>query len=191
LCDGRLAAVPAVPDLRARGPAWLAALAWLWLLAALPFLTDTACNVFAGLLLLLTWVPLALAWAVEALAWRWHAWSRRWLLAAGAALGLGVALAFTDAGLAARAALSRPWLDAYARGVPLNGGESTHETRLVGLFLVDGTENVDGVVFLYTNQGWLDRYGLAYVPSQQEGVPISHRSTRPLLGRWHAFRWKF
>ena len=41
----------------------VAVLAGLWLLAALPFLTDAACDILFGLILFPTWCLLAVAWA--------------------------------------------------------------------------------------------------------------------------------
>jgi hypothetical protein len=40
----------------------LAALAWGWLVVALPFITDAAVNVFLGLVLAAVWLGLTLAW---------------------------------------------------------------------------------------------------------------------------------
>src|SRR5262245_19808378 len=54
LCRPRVVPPPAAP----RG---LALLAWLWLLAAVPFLTNTGCFFLIGLLLAFTWLVLGLA----------------------------------------------------------------------------------------------------------------------------------
>jgi hypothetical protein len=169
----------------------LAVLAWLWLLLALPFLTDAACNVFAGLFLFGTWLLLAVAWLFVGLVGLPHSLSSRLWWAAAVAGCLGVGLAFTDAGLLVRVALSQPWLEAYARQVPLDSRDTLHEPQWVGLFRVDGEENRGGAVFLYTSYGYLNRYGLAYIPSEQAFHQFSRMRKRPLLGEWHVFEWKF
>jgi hypothetical protein len=61
----------------------------------------------------------------------------------------------------------------------------------VGLFLVDGTENRGGAVFLYTSTGWLNRHGVACIPPGLESRYFERRRTWPLLGPWHTFEWKF
>jgi hypothetical protein len=169
----------------------LAALAWLWLLIAIPFLTDSACFFPAAIFLLATWVLLAVAWLVAGLtSWSRSRRSQPWWFAAVARC-LGVCLTFTDAGLIARVRLSRPWLDAYACEVT-PGTASAHESRWVGLFLVEQTDEEDGVVFLYTRGGFIDRHGLAYVPdNQQKSLFGIQLIGRPLDGPWHTFEWKF
>jgi hypothetical protein len=167
-----------------------AALAWLWLLAALPFLTDAACNVLAGLVLLASWSFLAVAWLAVGVVSRSRT-SRLWWLAAGVAGGLGAALAFTDIGLVARVAVSRPWLDAYARQVA-PGTAVAHEPRWVGLFLVEQTEEEAGVVFLYTSRSFLNRNGVAWVPPGQGTTRLGSRHIHDCLhGPWHGFEWNF
>jgi hypothetical protein len=167
-----------------------AALAWLWLLAALPHLTDAACPLPVGLLLFATWVLLAVSWLAVGVFSRSRT-GRLWWLAAGVAGCLGVVLAFTDIGLIARVAVSRPWLDVYARQVT-PGTAAAHEPRWVGLFLVEQTEEEGGVVFLYTSRGFINRNGLAYVPQEEGTVRFGGRRINDRLhGFWHSFEWKF
>jgi hypothetical protein len=176
----------AVPGHRA-----LAVWAWVWLVFALPFLTDAACNILVGLLLLGSWAVLALAWLVLGLVGLPRSLGSRWWWASAVAGCLGVVLALTDVGLAARVALSRPWLEDYARQVPRDKRNSSHEPRWVGLFRVDGTENQGGAVFLYTGTGYLNRYGVAYIPPDERPRDFDKIRTRPLLGPWESFVWKF
>jgi hypothetical protein len=183
---------------------FLAVLAWLWLLTALPFLTGSDGEILIGgkagfLLDVFFFVFFFLAWCVLAFAWlllAWAgAWRSRWWWAAGVAgwLGalLGVLLPLTGAGLMARVALSRPWLDAYVKQVPINDGEYIHEPRWVGLVQVDGTVNDGGAVFLYTGHDWINRHGIVYIPPDQESRQFPRRRTWPLLGRWHCFYERF
>lgn len=163
-----------------------------WLLVALPFLTDAACNMFVGMALSAAWLVLAVAWLVlpirpgvtrDDMVW--------WACAANAGC-LGLVLAFTNIGLIARIALSESSLIAHASHVAADGGDFLHDQQLVGLFLVDGEESYQGVVLMYTSQGFLNREGIAYVPP---GTPvptqIPRRRLRHLFGCWYTCVWKF
>jgi hypothetical protein len=163
-----------------------AAFAWTWLLVATPFLTDIDCDILAGLILFFSWCVLAAVWLGLGYAVRPIS---RWWLSAGLAGCLGAALAFTDAGLAARVALCRPWLDAYADGVVAGTNDFLEEPHRVGLFLVDGTEERDGAVLLYSG-GFINRNGIAYVPEGQ-GPPAHVHHVRHLTGPWYSFEWMF
>jgi hypothetical protein len=163
-----------------------AALAWSWLLVATPFVTDIDCDLFIGLILFFSWCVLAVVWL--GLGYEARPLSR-WWLSAGLAGCLGPALTFTDAGLAARVALCRPWLDAYAEGVAPGTHDFPEEPHRVGLFLVDGTEEYDGAVLLYSG-GFINRTGIAYVPEGQE-PPAHLLHVRRLTGQWYGFVWKF
>ncbi len=169
----------------------LAVFACLWLLVALPFVTDAACPLFATL-------GLAIHWLILAFAWLFGLWApflvrsssaRRWWLSAGIAGLLGLLLAFTDVGFMFRVALSERALGAYVATVPSGTKNSSHSNRLVGLFLVDGTEENNGAVVLYTSSGFLDRYGIAYVPPG--AIPPSGVSVKHLFGPWYRFKWRF
>jgi hypothetical protein len=87
-------------------------------------------------------------------------------------------------------ALSRPWLEDYARSVPPGTSESMHDPRWVGLFLVDGTEEHQGAVVLYTSHSWINRHGVMYDPSGAQRPP-KFRNVAPLVGDWYRFEWKF
>jgi hypothetical protein len=170
----------------------LAAMAWLWLLAALPFLTDAACQFPVAGVLAITWMILALAWLCGLLLAQSvlrSSSARRWWLSAGLAGLLGLLLAFTDVGFLLRVAISERALNAYVAAVPAGTTNAIHSIRQVGLFLVDGTEESNGVVVLYTSSSFLDRQGVAFVP---EGViPPQHLSMKHLFGPWYSFRWRF
>jgi hypothetical protein len=168
-------------------------LAWLWLLLAIPSLTDVASSFVAGSLLAVGWLVFALAWLLLPLFRPGALGSpagKQWYLGAAAAGVLGLLLAFTDVGLRLRVAASEPPLRAYAAAVPPGGYGSLHEPHRVGLFLVDGTEERDGVILLYTSAGFLDRYGVAYNPGAKP-LPAGRRQLRHLYGPWYSFRWKF
>lgn len=171
---------------------FLAVFAWLWLLAALPFVTDAACEFIASMLLAVTWMILAFAWLCGLLAAPFlfrSASARKWWFSAGLAGILGLLLAFTDVDFMLRVALSERALSAHVASVPPGTQNSIHPNRLVGLFLVDGTEESGGAVFLYTSSGFLDRYGVAYVPDG--AIPPSHLSMKHLFGPWYHFKWRF
>src|SRR5262249_20598945 len=161
----------------------LAALAWLWLIVALPFITDAACDMFVALVLGFTWMALALSWLCGLFAVPFISRSssarlifktyfgvtedeivpflppsssaRLWWASAGLAGLLGLLLAFSDAGLILRVALSERKLNAHVAAVPPGTNNSSHPNRLVGLFFVDGTEESNGVVALYTSSDFL------------------------------------
>jgi hypothetical protein len=183
----RVMAPPAVRML-----SWLA---WLWLVAALPFLTDASCNLFVGFALSGTWLLLAVAWLVMPFSMPafllQRAARRRWL-AAGFAGSLGLILAFTDVGLMIRIALCEASLSGYAAQIPPNDGNSLHVPQPVGLFLVNGEENYQGIIFLYTSSAFINREGVAYVPpSTLPPSQLPRRRLRHLYGPWYCFTWKF
>jgi hypothetical protein len=117
---------------------------------------------------------------------------RIWWLSAAVAGGFGIFLSFTTIGLQLRIALSESALTDYALQVVKNGGEFSHKPRPVGLFFVDGEEQYEGVVFLYTSQSFINREGVAYVPpgvNAPQQIP-RHR-LRPLYGPWYICYWLF
>lgn len=174
--------VTEAPSTSVRVLAWLAG---LWLAFALVFLTDASCFILIGFGLAFGWLVLVLLWAVlaavEPAVFRCRASRRRWL-AAGTAAGLGVALATTDVGLVVRVALCQSALVRYAEQVGPDSYQS-HEWRRVGLFLVDGHEQKDGIVYLYTSQSFLDREGIAYIPAGTTAEPF--HQVRHLFGPWY------
>jgi hypothetical protein len=179
-------------------PGWLAVralacLSWLWLGASLPFLTDASCFIFVEFVLAGTWLLLAVAWlALCVPSFLLGRTERLWWLAAGAAGCLGLVLAFSDVGLMARIALCEPSLSSYAVQVPPGGGNPMHAAQPAGLFLIDGEENYQGIVFLYTSSAFINREGVAYVPPGTVVPPtIPRRRLRHLYGPWYWFSWKF
>jgi hypothetical protein len=171
----------------------LAALAWLWLVVALPFITDAACNIFAAFVLGFAWMALALSWLCVLFAVPFLSRSssaRLWWASAGLAGLVGLLLAFSDAGLILRVALSERALNAYVATVPPGTKNYSHPNRLVGLFFVDGTEESNGVVALYTSSDFLDRHGIIFVPDGAT-VPEYLRGLRHLYGKWYSFWWHF
>lgn len=172
-----------------------AVLTWGWLIVALPFVTDAACNIFLVFLFSLAWLALAATWLAFAPSLRrFNGWpDLRWWLSAGMAGLVGLVLAFTDIGLMARIALCEPALVRHAEDVRTAGGnDAVHGFRPVGLFLVDGEEYVDGVLFLYTSHGFIDREGIAYFPAEKGKPPnVSRRRMRHLYGSWYWFYKKF
>jgi hypothetical protein len=176
-------------------PRLLAALAWMWLAAALPFLTDAACDFPAMLVLGGSWLVLYADWVVmpRTSAKFKRSWSGKlWWLSAAAAGALGFLLAVTPIGLITRVALCERSLANYATKVPPDGGEFLHDSRLVGLFLVDGELRERGVVLLYTSHGFLCRRGVAYVPPGTDPLPrIPRHHLEHLYGPWYWFNWHF
>jgi hypothetical protein len=178
MTDGRVAA---------RGVRILTVLAWLWLAVALPFLTDAGCDMFVALGLAASWAVLGIIWLVLLpVGWR-TGWA--WLLSAGVAGCLGLVFGLTNLGLVLRVALSESSLAGYAAEVQ---PDFLHPPQRVGLFLVDGESTYDGIVFLYTSQGFLNREGLAYVPPGTElPAQIPRHHLRHLYGPWYWACWRF
>jgi hypothetical protein len=174
----------------------LAILAWLWLVLALPFLTDASCPMFVGFALTGTWLVLAVFWFAVGLQF-WdgltssRATKRGWI-AAGVAGALGVLLAFTHVGFMVRIAMCESALRNYIAQIQPGDGEFLHEPRPVGLFRVDGEENYRGVVFLYTSCAFLNREGIAYMaPEINPEWEIPRHRLRHIYGPWYWFYWKF
>jgi hypothetical protein len=166
----------------------LALLAGLWLLVAIPFLTDPACNMFIGVYLTVTLLGLGLGWLCIPILFPASLRSRAGLflyLSSACPVILGLVLAFTDIGLKVRVAACEPWLTADAANAPLTPSGVYYEYRLVGLFLVERTEEREGIVFLYTGASFLNPQGLAYNPT---GKPWpSSMETHHLYGPWYSF----
>jgi hypothetical protein len=172
----------------------LAGLAWLWLLVALPFLTNASCGLYPCILLVFTWLALAVAWVClpvfePAIVFRSPRGRRLWLSVCLAG-GLGVLLAFTDLGLTARVALGERWLRAYAQSLNSGTRQIIHQPHTVGLFRVDETEACDGAVLLFTSPSDQDGKGIAYLPPEAD-VPSHVRLVSHLFGPWYRFKQKF
>lgn len=173
----------------------LALLAWLWLVVALPFLTDASCHFLIGFALAGSWLLLGFIWicfllsAPDVLRFRS---ARRWWVLAGSAGCLGLFLAFTKVGLILRIALCETSLSHYASQVMVDGRDFVHAPQRVGLFWIDGEESYQDVVFLYTSQAFLNREGVAYVPpgtTPPEHIP--RRYLKHLYGPWYWCCWHF
>jgi hypothetical protein len=118
-------------------------------------------------------------------------WSgRAWCLTAVAPIAVGLILWFTDIGFSFRFALSKSALDDYVANANREEMKFWNDPRRVGLFLVDGVEEYEGAVFLYTSNGFLNRYGIAYVPSGQNPPPRRFL-IKNLSGPWYTFGWHF
>jgi hypothetical protein len=165
--------------------------AWAWLLAALPFLTDTATPFPFDLCFGATWLALAVAWLVlsivSAAGLRWAPW-RRWWIATSVAGVIGLTVAATDFGLVVRLFLCERQLTAYATAVAPGTSDVLQESTSVGLFRVEKTEEYGGAVFLYTNS---KQSGLVYFPGGTSPPYRGGMKTHHLYGPWHLFRWKF
>jgi hypothetical protein len=89
-----------------------------------------------------------------------------------------------------RVALSERALNACVAAVPPGTYNPSHPDRPVGLFFVDGTEESNVVVALYTSSDFLDRQGIIFVPDEA-AVPEKFWDLRHLPGKWYRFRWHF
>jgi hypothetical protein len=194
----------------------LAALAWLWFIVALPFITDAAGDLFMTIMLGFTWMALALFWLCGLFAMPFISRSslvrlifktyfgvtqdeivlfhprsssaQLWWASAGLAVLVGLLLAFSDAGLILRVALSERALNAYVAAVPPGTQNLSHPNRLVGLFFVDGARESNGVVALYTYHRGVfpDLQGIVFVPDGAT-APGHFRDLRHLHGKWYRF----
>jgi hypothetical protein len=166
----------------------------IWLVTALPFLSDATTGFPLGLLLSSVWLVLACSWLVLPFVWegglRSRSW-RRWWLAAGAVGAFGLVIGMTDLGLMVRLFLCERQMIAYTARVAPETTEFQHAPRAVGLFLVDGTQEYQGAVYLYTSGGFLDREGVVYYPRGTNPPQPGRISADHLFGPWHRFRWRF
>jgi hypothetical protein len=174
----------------------LVACATVWLVAALPFLTDTA-----GVDLFNFNFWLVIAWFL--LTWHWlrvpfaspvklrSRPSRRLWLMTGAVCVLGAILIMTDLGLVARLYLCERQVVAYVSGVAPKTSEFPHEPRRVGLFQVVGTGgSPGGMVTLSTTTAFNDNrfHGLVYLPGHEGPLVYNKSRTNHLYGPWYALR---
>jgi len=174
-------------------PKILALLTWIWLAVALPCLSDVARSFHTWLLLGSSWLILAVACIILPLFLHGFLEDRSgrvWWLSAVVPVAVGLTLWFTDIGLSLRFALSKSSLDDYVANANREEMKFFQGSRRVGLFLVDGVEEYESAVFLYTSNGFLNRYGIAYVPS---GInpPPRRFLIKNLSGHWYSFGWRF
>jgi hypothetical protein len=184
-----------VPHPSLLGIGLLLACAIIWLLAAIPFLTDTgpAISFDFNVSLVMTWWLLALLWFRVLFASRakLHSrpWRRLWVMA-GVVCVRGAILVMTDLGLAARLYLCERQVIAYVDGLAPKTAEFPHEPRRVGLFQVVGTWGSPDGASLQTTTGFHDGrpHGLVYLP-WHEGELVHNKSrTNHLYGPWYVFR---
>jgi hypothetical protein len=178
---------------RLLGVRLLVVCALVWLVVALPSLTDAGAAYPLSLFLGGAWALLAWAWVRLPLLslgrLRSRPW-RRWWLTAGAIVTSGAVLAMTDLGTIARLYLCERQVTAYVTSVAPKTAEFQHEPRGVGLFRVVGTGESHGTVTVETTTGFLDRHfhGLVYAPKAEGELPMGKIQSRHLYGPWYAFR---
>lgn len=169
----------------------IVAMAWLWLLFAIAFLTDADCDFLVFLALFVSGLMLAQVWFIlTPLFWhKLHSHAGCWWFSVPLAGGLGLFLALTDYGLVLRVALSEPWLNRHVQDVA-EGVNSGKAPGWQGLMRVEKTEQDKGAFFLYASGGFLNRNGVAYLPHDNISPPpriaLGH-----LYGRWYRFTWRF
>jgi hypothetical protein len=165
----------------------------MWLLAAVPLLSDAGDGGFAlvilagsGFLLGFIWFTSVRFYAQVLHPWFWQA--KAWVAIVPLVGVIGFVLAYTDADLALRVWLCEPSLRRYAvNTVP----HYSPTGEWVGLFYVDELAASSGAFALYTDtEGLLNRAGIAYVPPGNQPPP-GVRIKRRLYGNWYSFWWRF
>jgi hypothetical protein len=170
---------------------FLSGISFVWLIAALSILTDAGWDFFlllgllaSGVILAITWIGITVAFLPEVLSAKVRLW---WLsVPIIGAIGFSAAVA-PDHALTLRVALSETSLIAYAKDAP--AGYHFDQTQWVGLFHVKKSYGCNGAVYLYTGCGFLDPYGVAYMP--QHGGPAQRIRIYHLYGPWYSFAEKF
>lgn len=169
----------------------LAICALAWLLVAIHGYTNTVCDFDLSMLLMFSGQALVLSWIVATCVARrpLRTWRARLIwISIPCAVGIGVLLAMTEAGLRCRLAMSESALTERAENL-LNGEDITSFPSRVGLFWVRKAHIDDGVVYFYTSQSFLNQEGLAYSP-QPIGSP-PRMAVKQLSGQWYLFVWHF
>jgi hypothetical protein len=166
-------------------------LTWLWLLLLVPSLTDAYYSFFVFFFIFGGAFTLGIAWIVVSIHRPVLFRSMKncaWWFSAPLAGVLMLILYAGDWDLQLRVSLCEDELNEYA--VSVQPGTDDRTWRCVGLFSVNRTFMDDkGVVYLYTSTGFLDDYGIAYVPPGCD--PPKRRQPMHLHGRWYWFREKF
>jgi hypothetical protein len=164
----------------------------LWLLAAIPFFTDAAVNVFVLALFGLSGIVIGVFWLILSglnPCLLKPPFRRQWLMVpAAGAIGLG--LLFTDYGLMLRVALSETALDHGLEAVPSGADSFVVAPRFIGLFVVTGITEHDGGKYLFTCTSFINRNGIARIPAGAK-LPPSFRRVHHLYRDWYSFEWKF
>jgi len=170
----------------------LVILAWIWLLAELPIITNTSWDLFLTFLLILFGFALGLFWltmTAEKPA-RCLSPKGKWWLSILCVGLLALTVAVTNWGLALRVMLCEAELRAAVDEVNGNrpGFDSTKQR--VSLFYISGLDRGDGRVYFRMNNEGLDFTGIAYVPPGTEGLS-SRRHLTHLYGPWYRWWEKF
>jgi hypothetical protein len=168
---------------------------WVWMLLALPQVTNAdvdlgwfMCLLFTGPVIGLAWVGYSAVFPgvlrTSRLRWAW--WS---VPAAGV---FPVVLSATGFGLVARVWLCEAELREFANAVREGRAEvrTGDPPRRVGLFWVYDASGTVDTAYLITARGFIDRYGLAYRPGLAP-TDDSRHDYRHLFGPWYHYREKF
>jgi len=162
---------------------------WAWLLLALIYFTDAACQIFIFLAIGVGGIIIGAVWI--ALSFMWPRLLRRparkvWLSVPLASL-LGL-LSLSNLGLVLRIKLCEGALSEYVANVSANGVPAEPD-EWVGLFKVDDTWVYDGGVYLFTSTSFLNHHGVAHLPPGSK--PPGRITVRHLYGSWYSFMWFF
>jgi hypothetical protein len=170
---------------------WVIGLSWLWLMLLVPPLSDAYYSCFVFMCIFAGGSFLGFAWIMVSfhnpILFRPVKNCALWLSAPLTVLLMAILYA-GDWDLQLRVELCEDALNEYA--VSVQPGTDDRTWRRVGLFSVNRTYMDDeGVVYLYTSVGFLDDYGIMYVPPG--GEPPKRRQPMLLHGRWYWFKEKF
>ena len=178
------------PRPRVSTPRVLSIITALWLVAALPYVTNAACDFWPSILLSGSGFLIGSTWLALSVFARWY-FQRPpvvWWLSVPILLSTGIILAWTDEDLALRVAWSEDSLNRTVTAVR-NEPDNDWHGRRVGTFWVNRVEEYLGGVYLFTSQSFIDCEGIARIPP---GTPVAHRMrVRHLYGEWYAFVWHF
>ena len=103
---------------------------------------------------------------------------------------LVVAALVTGADLKLRLWLCETELKQYAANAPVDPPEFDAD-KMVGLFLVTGVKKSNSAFCLFGPHGFLNRYGIAYIPVGTGPLPPEIRIQHSIYGDWYTFWWKF
>jgi hypothetical protein len=170
----------------------LVILAWIWLLAELPFVTNVSLDLcltfpllfFFGFMLELFWLAMTAAKPARRVSPK-----GKWWLSVPCVGLLALTFAITNWGLAIRVMLCETELQAAVDEVKGNQPGFDATPRRVGLFPVRTTLWANGEVRFCTNNE-LNFAGIAYVRPGTEGLP-SRRTPTHLYGPWYRWWEKF